>query len=55
MAVLLNDSPVQKPEYEGTRKSSLSKSTAVPEFRTTIICPIYRVAFKSEVIQLLQL
>lgn len=35
MAVLLKDSPTQKSEYEGTRKSSLSKSNTVPEFMVT--------------------
>lgn len=35
MAVLLKYSPTQKLKYEGTRKSSLSKSTAVPEFKVT--------------------
>lgn len=35
MAVLLKDSPTEKSKYEGTRKSFLSKSTAVPELMLT--------------------
>lgn len=35
MAVLIKGSPIQESEYEGTRKSSLSKSTAVPDFMVT--------------------